>query len=128
MQLLPSTAADPKVGLPDVHDEEENVHAGTRYLAFLRDRYFSGPEIPDEERLAFAWAAYNAGPAKLRKVRSRAEAMGLDPNRWFGHCEHAALAVVGREPVRYVANITKYYVAYQQAAALRGGMWLADSP
>ncbi|MDJ0846802.1 MAG: transporter substrate-binding domain-containing protein [Myxococcota bacterium] len=128
MQLLPSTAADPKVGLPDVHDEEENVHAGTRYLAFLRDRYFSGPEIPDEERLAFAWAAYNAGPAKLRKVRSRAEAMGLDPNRWFGHCEHAALAVVGREPVRYVANITKYYVAYQLAAALRGGMWLADIP
>ncbi len=126
MQLLPATAADPKVGIPDIHDEEKNVHAGVKYLAFLRDRYFSDPAIPEEERLAFAWAAYNAGPAKLRKVRARAKGMGLDPNRWFGHSEHAALAVVGREPVRYVANISKYYVAYQLADALRGGIWLGE--
>ena len=39
--------------------------------------------------------------------------MGLDPNRWFRHTELAMLALRKREPVRYVANINKYYVAYQ---------------
>ncbi|MGD8346319.1 MAG: lytic transglycosylase F, partial [Lysobacterales bacterium] len=28
MQLLPSTAADPNVGIPDIRDEENNIHAG----------------------------------------------------------------------------------------------------
>ena len=34
-------------------------------------------------------------------------------NRWFGHVEHAALAIVGQETVRYVGNIYKYYLAYK---------------
>ena len=38
---------------------------------------------------------------------------GFDPNRWFGSVERIALEDVGPEPVRYVANINKYYVAYQ---------------
>src|SRR3546814_17133161 len=41
MQLLPSTAADPNVGIPDITTERNNIHAGVRYLRFLRDRYFS---------------------------------------------------------------------------------------
>lgn len=125
MQLLPRTAADPVVGIPDVSDVDANVHAGAKYLAFLRDHYFSSPEIGDDDRLAFAWAAYNAGPATLARVRARTEAMKLDPDRWFGNAEHAALALVGREPVRYVANIYKYYVAYRLMSDLRGDVWLA---
>src|SRR3546814_5633280 len=50
MQLLPSTAADPNVGIPDVTTERNNVHAGVRYLRFLRDRYFSEPHISDFDR------------------------------------------------------------------------------
>jgi membrane-bound lytic murein transglycosylase MltF len=112
MQLLPSTAADPNVGIRDITEIESNVHAGVKYLAFLRDNYFSSPDISEEDRFAFSWAAYNAGPAKVRKMRRRSESMGLDPNRWFGNVEHAALAMVGRETVRYVGNVYKYYVAY----------------
>src|SRR3546814_12567772 len=41
MQLLPSTAADPNVGIPDITTERNNIHAGVRYLRFLRDRSFS---------------------------------------------------------------------------------------
>ena len=41
--------------------------------------------------------------------------MGLDPDRWFNNVELAALDVVGREPVRYVANVNKYYIAYKLA-------------
>ncbi|WP_456374826.1 transporter substrate-binding domain-containing protein [Thiolapillus sp.] len=113
MQLLPSTAADKNVGIPDITTEDSNIHAGARYMAFLRDRYFSDPAISPNDRMAFSWAAYNAGPAKVRKMRALAEKMGLDPNRWFGNVEVAAAKIVGRETVRYVANIYKYYTAYR---------------
>ena len=46
-------------------------------------------------------------------MRTKAEDRGLDPNRWFGHVEHVAAEVIGRETVEYVANINKYYVAYK---------------
>jgi len=113
MQLLPTTAADPNVGIVDIKDLEQNIHAGTKYLAFLRDRYYSGPDFDEENRFAFSWAAYNAGPARVRSMRRRAEQMGLNPNRWFGNVEYAALAIVGRETYRYVRNIFKYYITYK---------------
>ncbi len=119
MQLLPSTARDKNVGIPDISSIENNIHAGAKYLAFLRDRYFSDPKISESDQLAFAWAAYNAGPAKVRRMRSRATKMGLDPNRWFDNVEYAALQMVGQETVRYVANIYKYYVAYKLVEELK---------
>jgi membrane-bound lytic murein transglycosylase MltF len=112
MQLLPATAADPNVGIKNISKLENNIHAGIKYLAFVRDRYFSDPQITAKNQLAFSWAAYNAGPANVRKMRNRAKKMGLDPNIWFGNVELAAAKTVGREPVRYVRNIFKYYVAY----------------
>ncbi len=118
MQLLPSTAGDPNVGIENIDDLENNIHAGTKYLAFLRDRYFDDPALDEENRLAFSWAAYNAGPAKVAKMRSKAKELGLDPNRWFGNVEHAALAIVGQETVRYVNNIYKYYLAYKMITDL----------
>jgi len=116
MQVLPSTAADPNVGIERIDKLENNIHAGVRYLAFLRDRYFSDPDISPLDRNAFSWAAYNAGPAKVLKMRRQAEKMGLDPNIWFSNVEVAAARVVGREPVQYVSNIYKYYVAYRLVA------------
>lgn len=113
MQVLPSTAADPRVDVSDIEDPEGNIHAGTKYLAFIRDRYFDDPEIEEWDRRALAWAAYNAGPANINRARERARKMGLDPNIWFGHVEVAAARTIGREPVRYVANIYRYYVAYR---------------
>ncbi len=112
MQLLPSTAADPNIGIKNVSKLENNIHAGIKYLAFLRDRYFSDPQITAKNQLAFSWAAYNAGPANVRKMRNQAKKMGLDTNIWFGNVELAAAKTVGREPVQYVRNIFKYYVAY----------------
>ena len=41
--------------------------------------------------------------------------MGLDPNKWFFNVERAALRVIGREPVQYVADIYKYFIAYKSA-------------
>ncbi len=119
MQLLPSTAADPAVAVSDIHLLENNIHAGAKYLAFLRDRYFDDPAIEPAARVDFAWAAYNAGPARIRKLREAAAERDLDPNRWFFHVEKIAAEEIGRETVDYVANINKYYLAYRLAYRAR---------
>jgi membrane-bound lytic murein transglycosylase MltF len=119
MQIKPATAADPNVGITDVTDLENNIHAGTKYLAFLRDRYFSDPEMDQRNRNFFTMAAYNAGPARVRGLRAEAAEEGLDPNLWFGNVEVIAARRIGRETVRYVSNITKYWIAYRMSVASR---------
>lgn len=116
MQLLPSTAADSKVGIPDISTEEPNIHAGVKYVQFLRSHYFSDPAIDQLNQTLLAMAAYNAGPNKISSLRKKAAAQGLDPNRWFGNVEVIAAKEIGRETVQYVANIYKYYVAYRLSA------------
>ena len=124
MQVLPSTAADANVGIPDITDLENNIHAGTKYLRFLRDRYFSDPAIDPLNQTLFTFAAYNAGPARVARLREEASGAGLDPNEWFGSVEHVAAKRIGRETVQYVSNIAKYWVAYRLASRhleMRGG-------
>jgi membrane-bound lytic murein transglycosylase MltF len=113
MQLLPTTAADPNVGISDISDVDSNIHAGVKYLDFIRNRYFNDPGIDDFNKTLFALAAYNAGPARVAKLRKRAEKEGYDPNRWFDNVEIIAAKEIGRETVQYVANILKYYVVYR---------------
>jgi len=113
MQVMPQTAGDPVVGIPEIHIAEKNVEAGVKYLRFLRDRYFSDPAMDDFNQTLFSFAAYNAGPGNISKARKRAVKMGLDPNVWFGNVELATAKAVSREPVVYVRNILKYYVTYR---------------
>jgi len=113
MQMLPNTASDKNVNVQDIHLLENNIHAGVKYLHFLRKRYFSSPEIEPASRVNLSWAAYNAGPAKINKIRTIARQRGFDPNKWFFNVEKIAAEVIGRETVDYVSNINKYYVAYR---------------
>jgi len=112
MQMLPTTASDKNVGIPDIEVLENNIHAGVKYLRFLRDRYFNDPAIDSLNQNLFTFASYNAGPAKIRRLRNEAKKMGLDPNVWFGNVEIVAAKKIGRETVQYVSNIYKYYIAY----------------
>jgi len=112
MQLLPSTAADKHVAINNIELLENNIHAGSKYMSFLKRHYFSSPDISPEDQMFFSWAAYNAGPANLHKIRNHAEEMGLDKNVWFKNVEIAAARIIGTETVRYVANIYKYYSTY----------------
>jgi membrane-bound lytic murein transglycosylase MltF len=129
MQVLPSTARDPNVAVRDIHLLENNVHAGVKYLRFVVDRYFSGEGLDPVNRQLFAFASYNAGPARVAGLREKARRAGLDPDRWFGNVEVIAAREIGRETVQYVANIFKYYLAYrmvterarEKAAAKRTG-------
>jgi membrane-bound lytic murein transglycosylase MltF len=66
-------------------------------------------------KVLFAFAAYNAGPARIRALRTEARTLGLDPNVWFDNVERVADYRIGRETVQYVANIYKYYIAYTLA-------------
>ncbi|MCX6375847.1 MAG: lytic transglycosylase F, partial [Armatimonadetes bacterium] len=95
---------------------QENALAGAAYLALLRRDHFEEPGIELEDRVHFALAAYNAGPARIAGLRRKAKARGLDPDVWFGNVELEAYRDIGQETPRYVENIVRYYVAYRLAS------------
>ena len=113
MQLLPDTAKG--LGYRDITSARNNISAGVAYLNFIRHNYFNEPAIPPDARVDFALAAYNAGPARIQSLRQEAKRRGLNPNLWFNNVERVALDKIGEEPVRYVANINKYYIAYRMS-------------
>ena len=114
MQIKPSTARDKNIGIDNVTKSvENNIHAGTKYLSFIRERYFSDPEIDEFNQINFTIASYNAGPAKIQQLRKKAGEIGLNPNVWFYNVENISLKEIGRENVQYVSNINKYYLAYK---------------
>ena len=120
MQVMPTTGSAMEVG--DIKELENNVHAGSKYLRKIIDHYFNDPEISETNKILFAFAAYNAGPTRIQKLRRKTEKYGLDPNVWFGNVEHTVARYVGRETVSYVANISKYFIAYrliEEQAAVR---------
>jgi membrane-bound lytic murein transglycosylase MltF len=111
MQLMPETGREQKVG--DVSQLEPNIHAGVKYMRFMRDQYFKDEPMTDVNKALFTFASYNAGPGKIRQLRRETERRGLDPNVWFGNVEQIASERIGRETVTYVSNIYKYYLAYR---------------
>ena len=113
MQIKPSTAADPNVGIDNVYDMENNIHAAVKYLDFLRNRYFDNPEIDPFNAMLLSLAAYNMGPGRMNQIRRKASEQGINPNEWFGQVELIVAREVGREPVQYVSNIYKYYASFR---------------
>jgi membrane-bound lytic murein transglycosylase MltF len=113
MQVLPSTSASKAVGIPDISTLDNNVHAGVKYLHWLRETYYSNEKISALDRMLFSFAAYNAGPGNMRSARRRAKKLGFDPNIWFGNVEIGMYRAVSGEPASYVRNIYKYYITYQ---------------
>ena len=114
MQILPSTGAEMDVG--DITELSNNIHAGTRYLRWMIDRYYADEPMDEDNRLLFALASYNAGPRRVRLMRNEAEEEGLDPNLWFDNVEYIAARMIGRETVEYVSNIYKYHIAFRLIA------------
>jgi membrane-bound lytic murein transglycosylase MltF len=113
MQMLPSTAKDPNVNIPNIEEMENNIHAGVKYLRFIRDRYFGKEPMDTFNKMLFSFASYNAGMGRVAQLRKEAQKTGLDPNIWFRNVEIIAAKRIGRETVQYVGNIYKYYTAYR---------------
>lgn len=119
MQIKPSTANSKNVGISNIKKNmENNIHAGIRYLAFLRDHYFEKPEYSEEDKINFALAAYNAGPGRVRQLQRIAQRKGLDPNKWFYNVEVIARNQIGHETVNYVTVIQKTTQALKLATHL----------
>jgi membrane-bound lytic murein transglycosylase F len=125
MQLLPNTAGE--LGFDDILDPENGIHAGVKYLDWVRDRFEPDLAVPD--RMWFSLAAYNAGAGHVRDARRLAARQGLNPNRWFGNVERAMLLLSrpqyaqearhgycrSHEPVRYVREVRSRYNAYVES-------------
>ncbi len=122
MQIMPVTGLE--LGVTDLHDPEENIHAGVKYMSQLVNRFDSN--IPIEERTRLALAAYNVGYGHVLDARRLARENGWNPNQWFGHVEQAMRLLANPayherarygfcrcgQPVHYVGNIQSMYDAY----------------
>lgn len=126
MQVMPRTAKELK--LTHLEDPETGIHAGIKYLEWVRNRFEK--ELDVQDRIWFALAAYNAGQGHVKDARRLAKQMGWNPNRWFNNVEKAILLlskkeyakkarhgyVRGTEPVNYVRHIKDRYNAYVRLA------------
>ncbi|MEM9406416.1 MAG: lytic transglycosylase domain-containing protein [Acidobacteriota bacterium] len=82
LQVMPGTAEE--LGITDATDPIQNLDAGARYLGKLLRRF---------DDVTLALAAYNAGPAKVRRFR------GVPPYR---------------ETLGYVNRVLRKYIDYRQ--------------
>jgi membrane-bound lytic murein transglycosylase MltF len=111
MQVMPPTGKELNVG--NISEIEPNIHAGVKYMRFMMDQYFKDEPMDELNKGLMTFAAYNAGPGRLRQLRRETEKRGLDPNLWFNNVERVASERIGRETVTYVSNIYKYYITYR---------------
>ncbi|VAX04702.1 Transglycosylase, Slt family, partial [hydrothermal vent metagenome] len=118
MQIKRSTARSKVVNIPNINHLEDNIHAGVRYLAFIRDHYFDKPQYSKEDQINFTLAAYNAGPGRIRRLQREAEAKGLNPNKWFYNVEVLARQDIGHETVDYVTQIQKRMIGLKSSMTL----------
>lgn len=127
MQLMPKTAS--KYGLNDstVFEPRDNIEAGAKCLATLRQQF---RYVRDSvEQTKFVLAAYNAGTAHILDARALARKYEANPNRWEEVEPFLALlsdsvyytdSVVrwgsfqGGETMRYVGKVTNAHRRIKQ--------------
>ena len=78
MMLMPQTAT--KMGVKDVFSPDENILAGARYLAYMKERI--PKRINDPDRTWLAMAAYNIGIGHLEDARIITQMRKKNPDRW----------------------------------------------
>ena len=77
MQVMPPTGKELKVG--DITETEPNIHAGVKYMRFMMDQYYKDEPMDDLNKVLMTFAAYNAGPGRIRQLRRETEKRGLTP-------------------------------------------------
>lgn len=122
MQIMPATGR--QLGFSKIKIPNINIHAGTKYMKWLYDKFEI--DLAPVDRIWFTLASYNAGLGHVLDARKLATKKGLNKNQWFGNVEKAMLLlskkeyakkarygyVRGREPVGYVKSIQRIYATY----------------
>ena len=110
MQVMPATGKDMKVG--DIRQIDPNINAGIKYIRFMIDQYYKDEPMDELNKGLFAFASYNAGPARIRGLRKLAAQRGLNPNVWFNNVDASSprRSAARRRPTS--ATSTSYCVAY----------------
>lgn len=118
MMLTQSTAQ--QVGVKDRTDPAQSIAGGARYFRRVRNKIPT--RIPEPDRTWFALASYNIGFGHLEDARKLAQVQGKDPDKWidvkttlpllqdkqwYEKTRHGYAR--GREPVRYVDNVRRYF-------------------
>jgi len=117
MMLTRATASE--LNISNRLDVEESIMGGALYLRRLLDRI--PEEVHQEDRIAYAMAAYNVGLGHLKDAMQLAEELGRDPYTWheikwilpllsqrkyYSQLKHGYAR--GSEPVQYVTRIFNY--------------------
>ncbi|GIC75855.1 transporter substrate-binding domain-containing protein [Moritella sp. F3] len=122
-QLMPRTAKE--LGISNVHEPEQGIKAGVRYMNWVRER-MRKDEVQEDQLLWFTLASYNAGAGHVRDAMRLAKQKGWRDDVWFNNVERAMLLlsqskyaakarygyVRGQEPVHYIREIKRRFETY----------------
>ncbi len=128
MQLMPATAKE--MGVSDINDPEQNIKAGSKYLARMHSYW---DQIPDSvQRIKFAMASYNCGYGHIKDAQKLAMKHGKDSLVWDDGVDYFVLNLSkskyyndpvvqygyarGYEPYEYVKDIFERYKNYKTFA------------
>lgn len=118
VMMLTSNTAD-AMGIKDRGNAQENIFAGARYLAEVREKV--PDRIPEPDRTWITVAAYNVGFGHVEDARVLAQMDGKNPDswtdirdelprlaeqRWFMKVKHGYAR--GWEPVQFVDRVQRY--------------------
>ena len=118
VMMLMSETAD-AMGIKDRTNAQQNIFAGARYLAEVREKM--PDRIPEPDRTWFTVAAYNVGFGHLEDARVLAQMDGKNPDswadvrdelprlaeaRWFTKVKRGYAR--GWEPVQFVDRVQRY--------------------
>jgi membrane-bound lytic murein transglycosylase F len=117
MMLTADTAQE--MGVTDRTDPRQNIFAGARYFAEVREKIPA--RIPEPDRTWLAVASYNVGFGHLEDARVLAQSRGKNPDLWTDVREHLPLLAQERwyvkakrgyargwEPVQFVDRVQRF--------------------
>jgi membrane-bound lytic murein transglycosylase F len=138
MMLTTDTAE--AMGIHDRKNPEENILAGARYLAEVREKI--PDRIPEPDRTWLTVAAYNVGFGHLEDARVIAQSRGKNPDSWTDVRECLPLLAQDRwflkakrgyargwEPVQFVDRVQRYLtlLEWQPGEAVADGSTVVDT-
>ena len=98
-----------KVG--DIRKLEPNIHGGVKYMRWMIDHYYADEPMTALDKALFSFASYNAGPARVARLRAEARKRGLDPKRLVPQCRVRGGGENWPRDGHLCGNIYKYYIA-----------------